>query len=120
MKTVRNDDSGDNARVPTDGVALDDSADGMEIRRKRIQDFRSSALAEEDHLRANIGVLNADFLEMALYIKEEWDKSVGQPANAHAALVQRRVLVDDYLRLARQFDRYAQLEIKLRRTANEG
>jgi hypothetical protein len=120
MKTVRNDDSSDNTQAHPDGAAVDNGADGIEIRRKRIQDYRNSALAEEDLLRANLGASNADLLEMALWMKEQWDKTVGRAANSREELSQQRAWVEDYLRIARQSDRYSQLEINFRRSATEG
>jgi hypothetical protein len=119
MKTNRNDDSDDKSQVPAAGAGADDSSDETERRLKRIREYRRTALAVEDPLRANLGAVNADLLEMATQTKEQWNKTVERATDSRAELVQRRVLVDDFLRLTRQSDRYSQLEIKLRRSANE-
>jgi hypothetical protein len=79
----------------------------------RINLYRESALNKADDLEANLGVINATMMEMAYQVRQQLED-----VNEHLPdSPQKRELLrggfDDYLRVAKQIERYSTIVIRI-------
>ena len=91
-----------------------DPTEIYEARERRIDDYLSTALTIEDALRSNLAAINADLMRQALYVEHALRDVQGESLTSIEAAQAQESALNDLLRIAKQIDRYAQLEIKLR------
>jgi hypothetical protein len=93
---------------------------GADVRLQRIMDYVKEASEKRDALDATLGAVNGDLLLMARRLRQELDDFLNRPSQSTEELLLAQAVFDQYLRLAKQIDRFAQLDIKLRAAGNEG
>ena len=87
-------------------------ADSHEARLSRVLDYQASSLGKEDPLEANLGSINSGLMRVALWL----DETIEQAMESGPRTVERlqRILpaIDTHLRVTRQVDRFAQIELR--------
>jgi len=80
-------------------------------RQEKIDDFREEALKNPDPLRANLGVVVSDLLEMEYRYKQAMDAAFAAAGNNALETFQNLgSAMDGYHRTVRQIDRFARLD----------
>ena len=93
---------------------------GADVRLQRILDYVKEASEKRDALDATLGAVNGDLLLIARRLKQELDDFLHRPSESAEELLLAQSVFDQHLRVAKQIDRFAQLDIKLRAAENEG
>lgn len=89
------------------------------LRAERILDYLQSALTQHDPLLANLGAVHSDLLQIERKLKQALDRAL---SDATRDVLDFEVLLpglDHLLRLAKQIDRFTQLEIQLKGAARK-
>ena len=83
-----------------------------EARLGRVHDYLTNSLKKKDALEANLGSVNSGLIRVALWLDETIAKTIesGPHSIEHVESVQPAI--DTHLRVARQVDRLAQIEIR--------
>ena len=93
-------------------ASMTDTSECLEARLDRILDYQTSALSKDDPLQANLGSVNSGLMTIAV----QFDAFIGQVLAGGPATIERMQkllpLLDAHLRVTRQIDRYAQIELK--------
>ena len=76
----------------------------------RIQDYQAHALHKDDHLEANLGSLNAGLMRIGITVEEALERSMAAETLTGEGLQRLLPIIEVYLRLTRQIDRFAHLE----------
>lgn len=88
------------------------AANSRGARLKRVLDYRASSLQKDDPLEANLGSINSGLMRVALWL----DETIEQAMQSGPPNVERlsRILpaIETHLRLTRQVDRFAQIELR--------
>lgn len=84
------------------------------VRLQRVADYQSDAAALPDPLRANLGLMNAGLMRIGQAIDEAVDQALRDGPTTIEQLDRLRPTIEMYLRITRQVDRFAQLELKTR------
>lgn len=84
------------------------------VRLQRVADYQSDAAALPDPLRANLALMNAGLLRIGQAIDEAVDQALRDGPTTIEQLDRLRPTIEMYLRITRQVDRFAQLELKTR------
>ena len=87
-------------------------ADCHDARLSRVLDYQASSLEKEDALEANLGSINSGLMRVALWLDETIEQAMGSgPPNVDSL---QRILpaIDTHLRVTRQVDRFAQIELR--------
>ncbi len=87
-------------------------ADRHPARLTRITDYLADALEKEDALGTNLGSINSGLMRLALWLEETIEQDIENgPPNPERI---ERILpaLETQLRLTRQIDRFAQLELR--------
>lgn len=88
-----------------------------ELRHARILDFQTESLAGPDSLRASLGALTGGLLEIGRRLEARIIASLDASPATMEELRRIKPALDSLLQVARQSDRFAQLEVRL--TAEE-
>ena len=89
-----------------------DAAHNHESRLSRVADYQAKSLAREDDLEANLGSINSGLMRVALWLDETIDQVLESGPRSVERLTRMLPAIDAHLRVARQVDRFAQLEIR--------
>lgn len=103
-------DLSDNGTKPLhDGhqAAEDTSA----ARLRKVSEYESTALARRNPLKAVLGTVNSDLMRMALQLGASINRSLAHHPETIAGVLPS---IETHLKVARQIDRLAQLELKSR------
>jgi len=87
-------------------------ADHHDVRLSRVLDYQASSLDKEDPLEANLGSINSGLMRIALWLDETIEQTVRSGAPNAERLTRILPAIDTHLRLTRQVDRFAQLELR--------
>ena len=93
-------------------------ADRHDARLSRVLDYQASSLEKEDALEANLGSLNSGLMRVALWLDETIEQAMDSgPPNIDRL---QRILpaIDTHLRVTRQVDRFAQIELRAAEACN--
>jgi hypothetical protein len=93
---------------------------GPNVRLQRIMEYVNEAAEKRDALGLTLGAVNGDLLLMAWRLRQELDDFLHRPSESAEELLLAQSVFDHFLRVARQIDRFAQLDIKLRAAGNDG
>jgi hypothetical protein len=101
------------ANSPEPWAMEDDCASGnLQARMIRVQEYLADSLVKGDHLEANLGSINGGLMRICVSL----DEVVHRGMSVSTVTVERiqRLLpaIETYLRLTRQIDRFAQLELR--------
>ena len=91
-----------------------------DVRLQRIMDYVKEASEKRDALDATLGAVNGDLLLIARRLRQELDDFLNRPSESAEELLLAQSFFDQHLRVAKQIDRFAQLDIKLRAARDEG
>ena len=90
----------------------DQAANSHDARLSRVLDYQVSSLEKDDPLEANLGSINSGLMRVALWL----DETIEQAMESGPPNVERlsRILpaIDTHLRVTRQVDRFAQIELR--------
>lgn len=86
---------------------------GTALRSQRIADYLNASLTTSDALQANLGVVSTDLLVIAFHLKQVIEEALQEGPGALEEHEHLGPAIDQYLRIAKQFDRFAQLTVKL-------
>ena len=100
---------------PADTLPLADGpapSENDQLRMQRILEYAAQALANTNVLESNLASINSGLLKMALWLEQTIEE-----ATASMPLTPERVqrvyqAIDTHLRIARQVDRFAQIELR--------
>ena len=79
----------------------------------RINRYRESALNKPDDLEANLGVINANLMEMAYQVRQQLEDVNEHLSDSPKKRELLRGGFDDYLRVAKQIERYSTIVIRI-------
>ena len=83
-----------------------------EARERRVVDYLADSLAKRDPLEANVGSINSGLMLAALeldeFIRQRFQRDPGDPERLRRAMP----AIDALLRVTRQVDRFAQLQLR--------
>ena len=83
-----------------------------DARLSRVLDYQSRSLEKDDPLEANLGSINSGLMRVALWLDEAVEEAMASgPPNVERL---SRILpaIDTHLRVTRQVDRFAQIELR--------
>lgn len=83
-----------------------------EARLSRVRDYQAKSLAKEDDLEANLGSINSGLMRVALWLDEAIEEALESGPRSIERLKRMLPAIDTHLRVARQVDRFAQIEIR--------
>ena len=98
-----------------DGSPIHDghSVDDRQARRfGRVLDYQTASLAREDALEANLGSINSGLMQIALWLDETISRTIEQGPRTVEQLPAVLPAIDAHLRVTRQVDRFAQIELR--------
>jgi hypothetical protein len=87
--------------------------DPHDRRYQRIIDYHNTALAIEDPLAANVGAVNADLMLMTYRLKQAIGEAMDVTPTALEEFEKLMPAVDSFLRISRQVERFAKLNLQL-------
>lgn len=104
-------------------AVLDHSGDGAvaesaqparfhHARMSRVLDYQLSSLQKDDPLEANLGSINSGLMRVALWLDESIEHSMEIGPRNVERLSRILPAIEAHLRVTRQVDRYAQLELR--------
>ena len=85
-----------------------------QARRQRIREYHAEVLGHEKPLSAVLGSLSAGLMEIGVQLEEEIHESSNAEPLTVEHLMNRRPAIEAYLKVLRQIDRFAQLEVRMR------
>jgi len=83
------------------------------LRKQRIDDFQRNALADPDALQANLGAINGGLMRLSYRMEAAIEASLAQIRDPAERFERLGPAIDTFLKVARQIDRYAQLDRRL-------
>lgn len=89
------------------------TVDRQEARRSRVSDYQAASLNKEDPFEANIGSLNSGMMDIALRLEGIVGELFDSGARSTTVLQDIVPAIDMQLRVARQVERYSQLELRI-------
>ena len=102
------------------GRVPDEDGDVQSGRRRRVQEYHAHVLAKEDPLQAVLGSLNAGLMEIGMTLDQAINENLTAGPVTIGQIMQYAAAVELQLKLARQIDRFAQLEIRSATKSTEG
>ena len=87
--------------------------DERRLRHRRIAEYRAQSLAKSDPLAANIASANSDLFEMGDHLAAGLREAMSSGALTTEELPSLQATLEQVLRLNKQIERFAQLEIRL-------
>ncbi len=94
----------------------DDPTELREARRRRLDEYRKFALKEKNLLCANLAMANADLMETCLHLGEAINGRLSRNPGSLEQIQKVAPTIEMYLRVARQVDRLAQLDVQAPQT----
>jgi hypothetical protein len=92
-------------------AVMDQGAPAGDLRRRRIADYLTEALRQDNSLRANLGAVNCDLMHLAYDLKQAIAEALGvDPALGHFQGL--LPAIDYWLRVSKQVERLAQLDLQ--------
>jgi hypothetical protein len=82
------------------------------IRLQRILAYQAQALSKRNLLRSNLATTNSGLMRMALRLEETIDELMAQAPLTEERLQLLFKAIDAHLRVTRQIDRFAQVELR--------
>ena len=92
----------------------------QEQRRQRVQQYHVKALAKEDPLRAMLGSLNAGLMEITVALDHGISETLATRPQTLDRIMQRGSAIELLVKLTRQIDRFAQMELRPAGKAQSG
>ena len=92
-----------------DGITV---ALNHEARLSRVRDYQATSLAKADALEANLGSINSGLMRVALWLDETIEQTLECGPRSIERLKGLLPAIDTHLRVARQVDRFAHIEIR--------
>lgn len=86
--------------------------DRHHARLSRVLDFQASSLAKADPLEANLGSINSGLMRVALWLDEAIEEAMDSGPRTVDRLQRMLPAIETHLRVTRQVDRFAQLELR--------
>lgn len=83
-----------------------------DARWKRVLDYQARSLEKDDPLEATLGSVNSGLMRTALWLDEATEKVMDSGPPDVERLAQIAPAIDTYLRVARQVDRFANIELR--------
>jgi len=111
----------ENSTTQTDAVGLSRNdhaphatglADRHEARLRRVLDYQANALAKEDALEGSLGSINSGLMRMSLWLDEAIEQAMESGPPHVERLEQILPAIETHLRVTRQVDRFAQIEMR--------
>jgi hypothetical protein len=94
-------------------AAAPPTADTTTARREqRILEFREQSLNNDDALAANLGVVNSDLMLFVNHMQGPIEEALAICQDSLAGLEQTRPVLEQFLKVTKQIDRFSQLLIK--------
>ncbi len=94
--------------VPNNG-----SEAATDLRLRRIMDYRQEVLAKADALEANLGAVNSELMSIGYRLHQAIEAAMEVAPGALDDFQKLMPAIDNYLRIAKQIDRFAQLDLRL-------
>ena len=114
--------SDSNDTPPTDTPGVDPQASTeqqsqvretiTELRLRKIEQFQNEALASEDCLAANLGAASGSLLRIGVRLEQDLE-ALAKVSNEAERLTRQAKGIDTLLKLLRQAERFAQLDLRL-------
>lgn len=99
----------DGAAPPSDGAL---PTENYRLRFQRVLDYQGQALANVSPLESNLGSINCGLLRMALRLEETIEATMVRTPVSAERMERVYKAIDTHLRVARQIDRFAQVELR--------
>ena len=93
-------------------LSVEPKVEQQVARLRRVSDYLTSSLAKADPLEANIGSINSGLMRLALSLDDIIERAVGAGPQTVEGLENVMPAIDTHLRVTRQVDRFAQLELR--------
>jgi hypothetical protein len=97
----------------------DDRQKLQQERRRRLRDYHIRALAHEDPCQAMLGSVNAELMLVTMRVDQAINNSLAVGSATIEGVMQCSQAIDMLLKLTRQIDRFAQLELRPRDKAQK-
>jgi hypothetical protein len=105
---------------PASGQPSLSDAEVAALRLARIQEYLVESLQQLDALEANLGAAAADLMSLGCQLKVAIEESLAETPHALERFQRLQPAISEYLKVARQIDRYAQLDQRLRERRTGG
>lgn len=94
-------------------VSIEQTASERHVARlKRLHDFQTSSLAKDDPLEATLGSVNSGLMGIAFWLDEVLTDAMESGPPSIERLQRMLPAIEAHLRVTRQVDRFAQLELR--------
>jgi hypothetical protein len=101
-----------NPTKEADAAAESPRRPDIQRRLERVSAYGAAALSKRNALLANVGAINSGLMTVNLYLEQSLVQALATGPPSDERLEKLRPSIDMYLRVTRQIDRFAQLEIK--------
>ncbi len=107
-----------NADVPIEPADTAPLADGPapseidQLRLQRILEYAAQALSNSRVLESNLASINSGLLKMALWLEQTIEEATTRTPMTPERMQRVYRAIDTHLRVARQIDRFAQIELR--------
>ena len=95
-----------------DGPASLTAVSVHEARLSRLHDYLTNSLEKKDALEANVGSVNSGLIRVAIWLDETIEQAIESGPCSIERIESVSPAIDTQLRVARQVDRFAQIEIR--------
>jgi hypothetical protein len=102
-----------------ESAASEQANELQQERRRRIHEYHGQVLRGENPLSASLGSFNAELMEIAAALGEALIDARPTGSGDVEGIMQHRAAVELYLKLTRQIDRFAQLELRAGKPVEE-
>jgi hypothetical protein len=112
---TRNDFNADVPIEPADTMPLaagPELSESDQLRLQRILDYTAQALANSNVLESNLASINCGLLKMALWLEQTIAEAMTRTPVTPERMQRVYQAIDTHLRVARQIDRFAQIELR--------
>ncbi len=89
------------------------AAELQQARRQCLQKYLKHALAQNDAMRAGLGVVNAVLMEVTLPLADVLKQGLSNPALTIDGVQKMLPALDTYHRLTRMIERFGQLDVRI-------
>jgi hypothetical protein len=83
-----------------------------QLRLQRILDYAAQALAKSNVLESNLASINSGLLKMALWLEQTIEEATTRTPITPERMQRVYQAIDTHLRVARQIDRFSQIELR--------
>jgi hypothetical protein len=95
------------------GVGPDHPGSSHDVRLERLNEYESAGGDKPDPLQALLTFTSADLMHVAFKLGDALKSTLGTAPVTGESVRQAQPVLNDYLRVTRQVDRYTQLELRL-------